>query len=89
MKSIFAVLAVLFCASFAFAQQPETSKPQGGIPVYAPRTSYEEVGRLYPTPYVVPTVWAHYRYRRLGHSVYGPWKVRYSPGPPMIYVPAN
>lgn len=91
MKSIFAILAVLVCASLVSAQQPETARPQGGIPVYAPRTSYEEVGRLYPTPYVVPTVWAHYRFRphHLGRAMYGPWKVRYSPGPPMMYVPAN
>jgi hypothetical protein len=86
MKSIFAIFAVLVCASLASAQQP-----QGGTPVYAPRTSYEEVGRLYPAPYVVPTVWAHYHYRphQLGRAIYGPWKVRYSPGPPMLYVPAN
>lgn len=91
MKSIYALITLLLVslASFAVAADQPEPQPQGGIPVYVPEVRHREVGRLYPTPYVVPTYWRHYNYRptAVGRAALGPWRVRYSPGPPMLYVP--
>lgn len=89
---LLAVLCMLCLVVSARAEGPTDLQPsqvQGGIPVYAPEVHLKEVGRVYPAPLIVPSYWREYRYRptHLGRALYGPYRVRYTPGPPLMYVP--
>lgn len=93
MRYVLSVIVLLCLATVTCGQEQwpaATQLPQpGGIPVYG--YTPVEVGRLYPTPYYVPTVYRHYRWRPtlLGRALLGSWNVQHSPGPPMLYVPAG
>lgn len=100
MKSILASIALLLTSVVSAASATDApvyaphygvpvATPYYGVPIYAPEIRFKEVGRLYPTPYVVPTYWRNFHYRptAIGRAARGPWRVSYSPGPPMLYVP--
>lgn len=86
MRFPFVLACLLLCLSTTPAAK---SQERSGIPVYRPVTVYQEIGRLQPVPFVVPTYWQHYSPRptRVGQFFFGPWRSYRSPGPPMLFVP--